>query len=317
MPSQKLTDFKVLVFDTYGTLADWETGIYNGIKPLLAKYPASSSWSRDEALKAFTAVEADLQVRQPDLLYADLLSKSHEVLEERLRAASGKEVEKTTLEGDPSTTASQSDVGTSKSASQPASFTSGEHAAFGKSVKDWPIFPDSPSALQILSKYYKLCVLSNVDRDSYGYTLVKLSEGDSGASCDPEIYQSPSLGPGEFWFPRHNQPQSKSPFTLIVTAQDVKSYKPAHHGFNVTLDLIQKHPDLLNDPEGEEVKAKDKVLWVAQSVFHDIIPAKELGLETVWINREGASMGGPKELGPSATWVFNTLGEMAEAVEKE
>ncbi|KAF5336772.1 hypothetical protein D9758_004455 [Tetrapyrgos nigripes] len=192
-------------------------------------------------------------------------SKSHEVLEERLRAASGKEVEKTTLEGDPSTTASQSDVGTSKSALEPAFFTSEEHAAFG-------------------------------------------------ASCDPEIYQSPSLGR----FRRHNQPQSKSPFTLILTTQDVKSYKPAHHGFNVTLDLIQKHPDLLNDPEGKEVKAKDKVLWVAQSVFHDIIPAKELGLETVWItDREGTSMGGPKELESSATWVFNTLGKMAEAVEKE
>ncbi|THU81881.1 hypothetical protein K435DRAFT_467095, partial [Dendrothele bispora CBS 962.96] len=193
-----------------------------------------------------------------------------------------------------------------------------EHIAFGQSVKDWPVFPDSPGALQALSKHYKLAVLSNVDRVSYGPTLAKLSEGTtaSSTSYDPKIYTAPPATPGEYWFPKHTHPDSKSPFTLIVTAQDVKSYKPARHGFDVTLDLIQKHPDLLNDPEGKTLKAKEKVLWVAQSVTHDIIPAKELGLHTVWINRAGASMGGP-ELGSKATWVFNTLGEMAEAVEKE
>ncbi|KAK7447426.1 hypothetical protein VKT23_014136 [Stygiomarasmius scandens] len=314
MSSPKLTDFKVLVFDTYGTLADWETGIYNAMKPLLSKYPASASWSRDDALKAFTAVELDLQARQPDLLYADLLAKSHEVLEERLRAASGKEVKSTTLEGDPATApASSSDASTSAGTPSIAD----HHVAFGQSVKDWPIFPDSPAALQVLSKYYKLAVLSNVDRTSYGHTLAKLSEGESN-SYDPKIYTAPPASPGEFWFPRHNQPDSKSPFTLIVTAQDVKSYKPAHHGFNVALDLIQKHPDLLNDPEGKELKAKEKVLWVAQSVTHDIVPAKELGLETVWINRAGASMGGVEQGSTiKPTWVFSTLGEMAEAVEKE
>ncbi|THU76044.1 hypothetical protein K435DRAFT_558040, partial [Dendrothele bispora CBS 962.96] len=120
--SPKLTDFKVLVFDTYGTLADWETGIHNAIKPLLSKYPASASWTRDDALKAFTAIELDLQAREPDLLYADVLAKAHEIIEERLRAASGKE-------------------------ETPASTDDQEHIAFGQSVKDWPVFPDSPGAL--------------------------------------------------------------------------------------------------------------------------------------------------------------------------
>ena len=33
----KISDFKVLTFDTYGTLIDWETGIYNGLAPLFEK----------------------------------------------------------------------------------------------------------------------------------------------------------------------------------------------------------------------------------------------------------------------------------------
>ncbi|KAJ3534737.1 hypothetical protein NMY22_g6794 [Coprinellus aureogranulatus] len=46
----KLTDRKVLIFDVYGTLMDWESGIYNALRPLLSKFPASKNWSRKEAL---------------------------------------------------------------------------------------------------------------------------------------------------------------------------------------------------------------------------------------------------------------------------
>jgi hypothetical protein len=35
----KLSDFKLLTFDTYGTLIDWESGIYNALEPLLDKVP--------------------------------------------------------------------------------------------------------------------------------------------------------------------------------------------------------------------------------------------------------------------------------------
>ena len=33
----RLTDFKVLSFDCYGTLIDWETGMHEALKPLVAK----------------------------------------------------------------------------------------------------------------------------------------------------------------------------------------------------------------------------------------------------------------------------------------
>ncbi|KAJ3850021.1 hypothetical protein EV368DRAFT_75373 [Lentinula lateritia] len=251
----RLTDFKVLVFDVYGTLADWETGIFLGLKPMLSRYSTSSSWSRKQVLEAFSAVESDLQAKYPHLLYSDLLAKVHEVMEERLKAGFGLSLE-TTVDSD-----SSSLPISSGSSSSNQSVLADEHVEFGQSIKDWPIFPDSFAALHTLSKHYKLVVLSNVDRTSFAHTLAKLSEGDS-TDFSPETYSPPESQ--EYWYPQRNR-KSKSPFTLVLTAQDVQSYKPALHGFEVALDVIHREAALLNTP-------KDQVLWVAQSLFHDIEP---------------------------------------------
>ncbi|KAE9395783.1 hypothetical protein BT96DRAFT_966668 [Gymnopus androsaceus JB14] len=268
MSTSKLTDFKVLVFDVYGTLADWETGIYQGLKPMLSKYRASSGWSRKQALDAYSAVESDLQTKYPNLLYSDLLSKVHEVMEERLKAASGAPVETSTLDGNPSTIPDSTGASTSDH-SVPAPLAD-DHVKFGQSIQDWPIFPDSSAALHALSKHYKLVVLSNVDRVSFAHTLAKLSEGRStDLSKSAEAY-SPPESDSEYWFPQQCNPASKSPFTLILTAQDVQSYKPSLHGFEVTLDVIHQNPSLHCAP-------KSQVLWVAQSLLHDIEPVGQLG----------------------------------------
>ncbi|KAF5390872.1 hypothetical protein D9757_004447 [Collybiopsis confluens] len=291
----RITDFKVLVFDVYGTLADWETGIYEELKPMLSRYRQSAGWSRKEVLEAFTAVEADLQAKFPSLLYSDLLAKAHEVMEQTLRASAGEALEGAGLDSSGASTSDQS-----------APVPLGEaHIRFGQSIKNWSIFPDSSAALHALSKHYKLVVLSNVDRQSFSHTLAKLSEGGSTAFA-PESYSPPESE--EYWFPQRN-PGSKSPFTLVLTAQDVQSYKPALHGFKVALDVIHKDAALLNTP-------KDRVLWVAQSLSHDIEPANRLGVTGVYINRRGAYMGFPSGAEPHYAWKFETLGEMAEAVEK-
>ncbi len=47
----RLTDFRVLTFDCYGTLIDWESGIFTALQPLLQKAPAPLS--RDAALEIF------------------------------------------------------------------------------------------------------------------------------------------------------------------------------------------------------------------------------------------------------------------------
>lgn len=60
-------------------------------------------------------------------------------------------------------------------------------------------------------------------------------------------------------------------FDGIVTAEEVGSYKPEHGHW---IEMIKKFNT-----------SKDKVLHVAASYVHDIIPAKEQGFDTIWINR--------------------------------
>ena len=63
-------------------------------------------------------------------------------------------------------------------------------------------------------------------------------------------------------------------FDAIYTAQDIGSYKPADQNFEYLLDHI-----------GEIGVAKEQLLHVAQSLFHDHVPAKKYDLPSVWINR--------------------------------
>jgi 2-haloacid dehalogenase len=61
------------------------------------------------------------------------------------------------------------------------------------------------------------------------------------------------------------------PFDYVITAQQAGSYKPSHQNFELTLNRIGR--------------SKREVLHVAQSRYHDIAPARELGLANIWINR--------------------------------
>ena len=63
------------------------------------------------------------------------------------------------------------------------------------------------------------------------------------------------------------------PFELVVVASEIGSYKPA-----------RPHWDVFRERTGV---APDRHVHVAQSLFHDILPAGELGISSVWINRLG------------------------------
>ena len=69
-------------------------------------------------------------------------------------------------------------------------------------------------------------------------------------------------------------PASMSRFDKIITAEDVGAYKPAPNHFEA-LDAALAE---LNVPRA-------RLLHVAQSLFHDHVPAKRYGLASVWINR--------------------------------
>ncbi len=60
-------------------------------------------------------------------------------------------------------------------------------------------------------------------------------------------------------------------FAHVITAQQAGSYKPSHHNFELAFERIDA--------------PRARILHVAQSLFHDHVPAKELGLSTVWVNR--------------------------------
>ena len=83
-------------------------------------------------------------------------------------------------------------------------------------------------------------------------------------------------------------------FTSVITAQDVGSYKPSARNFAALT------------AEARRLGVEGRLLHVAQSLFHDHVPAQQVGLPTVWINRRhgrpgsGATMEPAAEVSPDA-----------------
>ncbi|PPR04582.1 hypothetical protein CVT24_012010 [Panaeolus cyanescens] len=324
---RKLTDHKYLIFDVYGTLADWETGLYNGLKPLLSRYKASQKWTKEEALNAFGSVELDLQAQYPTMLYSTLLAKAHQVLEQRLKTLSGIETDTTSTQSVGGETSTPEAETSASGASAPLTDSSlDEHTQFGNSIPQWPIFPDSSEALQRLAKHFDLIVLSNVDRESFRYTHALLSEGYPSTHNLADFYDSklttytyPADNARQYWHPQ-DTPESKSPFSAILTAQDTGCYKPAVGGFLAVLGYIRDEPSLFKfAKEGETLdEVRSKTLSVAQSLPHDHVPASGLGIASVWIDRQSAVTCNKDPDGLQKwSWRFETLAELADAVEKE
>src|SRR5260370_40895786 len=68
----KLTDFDTLTFDCYGTLIDWETGIFEGLRPLLER--VNPPLTRDQVLQAHARHESSQQAYTPAKHYQELLA---------------------------------------------------------------------------------------------------------------------------------------------------------------------------------------------------------------------------------------------------
>lgn len=147
---------QALTFDVYGTLIDWEAGISQALAPWAARNGLVAS--RSQLLGAFAASETRRQQENPELRYPQVLERVFE----DIAATFG-------------ITASAEDA-----------------EAFGASVADWPAFEDSAEALRVLSRFYKLGVISNVDRASFAASNKKLGVD----------------------------------FDVVVTAEDAGAYKP-------------------------------------------------------------------------------------------
>ena len=135
----RLTDYRVLTFDCYGTLIDWEGGIWDALQPLIMRNRGSDA-TRDAGLRAFAQGESRQEQATPGLRYPELLARVHRRIAESLGLQTDDELD----------------------------------AAFGASVPHWPAFPDTADALRILKRHYKLVILSNVHCDGIAASNRKL-----------------------------------------------------------------------------------------------------------------------------------------------
>ncbi|NUR06820.1 MAG: HAD-IA family hydrolase [Nocardioidaceae bacterium] len=98
-------------------------------------------------------------------------------------------------------------------------------------------------------------------------------------------------------------------FAAVITAEDVGAYKPAENHFRA---LDRTLPEL-----GVE---RPQLLHVAQSLFHDHVPAKREGLPSVWINRRHDRPGWGATPEPSGDWSYAaeypSMAAFADAVDR-
>ena len=133
-----------------------------------------------------------------------------------------------------------------------------------ESLPSWIPFPDTnPSLSRLAAAGYKLGILSNVDEDLLQATLRHFSVA----------------------------------FDLLVTAEQVRSYKPAHGHFLAARARLG---------------SGCRWLHTARSFFHDVVPAKELGIPVAWINRKEET----HEPGEEPDYAFRDLTELADWLEK-
>jgi len=98
-------------------------------------------------------------------------------------------------------------------------------------------------------------------------------------------------------------------FAAVVTAEDVGAYKPSDRSF----EALHAARERLGIP-------RDRLLHVAQSLFHDHLPAQRAGLPTVWIDRRyqkpgwGATPPPPEHVQPG--WTFPSMAAFAEVALK-
>jgi 2-haloacid dehalogenase len=147
----KFSDFRVLTFDCYGTLIDWEAGILAVLKP----WATRAGISVDDAglLAAFAEAESAAEHNSPGALYPEILRSTYARIAGHFRAAAD----------------------------------AGSADALAQSVGDWPPFADTREALDRLHRRYKLMIVSNVDRASFARTQKQIGVTFDGVVTAEEV----------------------------------------------------------------------------------------------------------------------------------
>ncbi len=240
--TKKLSQFKALTMDCYGTLIDWESGIWDAFQPLL-HLNNRRDITRQIALEAHAIIESRQQAETPGMIYPQILHNVHGAFAGQFGLETSSELNET----------------------------------FGNSVAHWPAFPDAADALRQLQQHFKLVIISNIDNQSFAASNKKL-----GVTFD-----------------------------AVYTAQDMGAYKPTPANFDYMLRKLEADHSIL----------PGDILHTAQSLFHDHVPAKNIGLTCVWIDRQslsnsenwGATARVDKR--PEVDFIFPSMQALADAVD--
>ena len=149
--------FRVLTFDCYGTLIDWETGIVNAMRPILAGH--GKGLPEEEILALFGTLESQIEA-SGYWPYRDVLAMVVDGFGEAL--------------------------GFKPSA--------GERAALAESIRNWTPFDDTVVALKAFGETRRLAVISNIDDDLFRASAVRLGvEFDEVVTAEQIGSYKPSL----------------------------------------------------------------------------------------------------------------------------
>ncbi|MBZ5529839.1 MAG: haloacid dehalogenase type II [Acidobacteriia bacterium] len=227
------SSIRLITFDCYGTLIDWETGMLAALRPLFSR--EGRQVSDLQLLEHYGEIEAELEAG-PYLPYKQVLSQTVQEMGRRLGA-----------------TISEDDG-----------------SRFAQSLTSWEPFPDTVAGLHALSRRFRLGVISNIDDDLFAVTKKKLGVE----------------------------------FSLIVTAQQVQSYKPSLRNFQEAM--------------ARSGLKKQEILHAAQSLYHDVVPANLLGIRNAWVNRPSIrpGSGAAKPAVAQPTVQVSSVAELAQLLLK-
>jgi 2-haloacid dehalogenase/putative hydrolase of the HAD superfamily len=199
-----------VTFDVYGTLIDWESGVYD-------------AFSREASRDGFT-IERDELIPLFHQISREIEGGSYELYAEVLR---------------------QTAVRIAKELGWP--LESSRSSFLPESVQRWPAFKETNPQLQKFVKKFQTGLISNIDDKLLGQT-------------------------------RRHIPAD---FDLVVTAQQVRSYKPDPAHFNEF---------------ARRIGGKKNWVHVASSMYHDVEPCLKGKIPVVWVNRSGEEIpqGGKK-----------------------
>ena len=185
--TMQLSDFKVLTFDCYGTLIDWEAGIWDAYQPLLMENNRSDI-TRDDALESHAVLESEQETDTPGMLYTDVLKCVHKAFATKFNLQ----------------TSEQLDVD------------------FGDSIQHWPAFADTADALRFLKTRYQLVILSNVNRDGFAASNRKLGvEFDAIYTAEDIGSYKPAAANFEYLIARLDSDLGLARSDILHTAQSL------------------------------------------------------------------------------------------------